>query len=65
MREKIKMDRAIFMDQGQIIEENTPKEFYDHPESDRLNTDVDKRLKIKKNNSRIVSIFMKMFDILL
>ena len=28
-------DRVIFMDQGQIIEENTPHEFFDHPKSDR------------------------------
>ncbi len=29
-------DRVIFMDQGQIIEENTPKEFFENPKSDRL-----------------------------
>jgi len=29
-------DRVIFMDQGQIIEENTPKEFFENPQSDRL-----------------------------
>ena len=28
-------DRVIFMDQGQIVEENTPHEFFDHPKSDR------------------------------
>ena len=28
-------DRVIFMDQGQIVEENTPQEFFDHPKSDR------------------------------
>ena len=28
--------RVIFMDQGQIIEENTPKELFEHPQSDRL-----------------------------
>jgi general L-amino acid transport system ATP-binding protein len=28
-------DRVIFMDQGEIIEENTPDEFFDHPQSDR------------------------------
>lgn len=28
--------RIIFMDEGQIIEENTPKEFFENPESDRL-----------------------------
>lgn len=37
-------DRAIFMDQGQIIEENTPKEFFDHPESDRLKLFLDQVL---------------------
>ncbi len=29
-------DRVIFMDQGQIIEENEPNEFFDNPQSDRL-----------------------------
>ncbi|MGB5867970.1 MAG: amino acid ABC transporter ATP-binding protein [Arcobacteraceae bacterium] len=29
-------DRVIFMDGGQIIEENTPTEFFDNPQSDRL-----------------------------
>ncbi|MDC0932231.1 amino acid ABC transporter ATP-binding protein [Arcobacteraceae bacterium] len=29
-------DRVIFMDQGQIVEENTPEEFFDNPQSDRL-----------------------------
>jgi len=29
-------DRVIFMDAGQIIEENTPDEFFDNPQSDRL-----------------------------
>jgi general L-amino acid transport system ATP-binding protein len=28
-------DRVIFMDQGQIIEQNSPHEFFDHPKSDR------------------------------
>jgi general L-amino acid transport system ATP-binding protein len=28
-------DRVIFMDQGQIVEENTPHEFFEHPKSDR------------------------------
>ena len=29
-------DRVIFMDAGQIVEENTPEEFFDNPKSDRL-----------------------------
>jgi len=29
-------DRVIFMEAGQIIEENTPEEFFENPESDRL-----------------------------
>jgi len=29
-------DRVIFMESGQIIEENEPKKFFDNPESDRL-----------------------------
>ncbi|HRM90395.1 MAG TPA: amino acid ABC transporter ATP-binding protein [Thomasclavelia ramosa] len=28
-------DRVIFMDDGEIIEENTPKEFFEHPKTDR------------------------------
>jgi general L-amino acid transport system ATP-binding protein len=28
-------DRVIFMDQGQIVEENTPSEFFAHPRSER------------------------------
>jgi general L-amino acid transport system ATP-binding protein len=28
-------DRVIFMDQGQIVEENTPAEFFNNPRSDR------------------------------
>lgn len=28
-------DRVIFMDAGQIIEENTPEEFFDNPQSER------------------------------
>ena len=28
-------DRVIFMDQGQIVEQNTPVEFFDHPKTDR------------------------------
>src|SRR3546814_6942454 len=28
-------DRVIFMDQGQIIEENTPDAFFDNPQSER------------------------------
>lgn len=28
-------DRVIFMDEGQIVEENTPDEFFDNPQSER------------------------------
>jgi general L-amino acid transport system ATP-binding protein len=28
-------NRVIFMDQGQIVEQNTPAEFFDHPQHDR------------------------------
>jgi general L-amino acid transport system ATP-binding protein len=28
-------DRVIFMDQGQIVEQNTPNEFFSHPQTDR------------------------------
>ncbi|WP_320109437.1 amino acid ABC transporter ATP-binding protein [Alkalimarinus alittae] len=29
-------DRVIFMDSGEIVEQNTPHEFFDNPETDRL-----------------------------
>jgi len=29
-------DRVVFMDAGQVIEENEPNEFFDNPQSDRL-----------------------------
>jgi general L-amino acid transport system ATP-binding protein len=28
-------NRVIFMDQGQIVEQNEPKEFFSNPQSDR------------------------------
>jgi general L-amino acid transport system ATP-binding protein len=28
-------DRVIFMDRGEIIEENNPHDFFDNPQSDR------------------------------
>jgi general L-amino acid transport system ATP-binding protein len=28
-------DRVVFMDQGQIVEQNTPDEFFHHPQSER------------------------------
>jgi general L-amino acid transport system ATP-binding protein len=28
-------NRVIFMDQGQIVEENAPAEFFNHPQTDR------------------------------
>ncbi|MGL4207514.1 MAG: amino acid ABC transporter ATP-binding protein [Aeromonadaceae bacterium] len=28
-------DRVIFMDRGQIVEENTPEQFFNHPQSER------------------------------
>jgi ABC-type methionine transport system ATPase subunit len=28
-------NRVIFMDQGQIVEQNSPKEFFNNPQSDR------------------------------
>jgi general L-amino acid transport system ATP-binding protein len=28
-------NRVIFMDQGQIVEQNNPHDFFDHPQSDR------------------------------
>ena len=37
-------DRIIFMDEGQIIEENTPENFFENPESDRLKVFLDQIL---------------------
>ena len=37
-------DRVIFMDAGQIVEENTPDKFFDNPESDRLKLFLDQIL---------------------
>jgi len=37
-------DRVIFMDAGQIIEENTPENFFENPESDRLKLFLDQIL---------------------
>jgi general L-amino acid transport system ATP-binding protein len=28
-------DRVIFMDEGQIVEQNTPEQFFNHPQTDR------------------------------
>jgi general L-amino acid transport system ATP-binding protein len=28
-------NRVVFMDQGQIVEQNAPKEFFSNPQSDR------------------------------
>ena len=36
--------RVIFMENGHIIEENTPDEFFDHPKSERLKAFLDKVL---------------------
>ena len=32
---KMVADRVIFMDEGQIVEENNPHEFFDNPQNDR------------------------------
>ena len=37
-------DRVIFMDHGQIVEENTPDEFFNHPKSERTRDFVSKIL---------------------
>ena len=37
-------DRVIFMDEGQIIEENEPHAFFDNPQSDRLKLFLDQIL---------------------
>jgi polar amino acid transport system ATP-binding protein len=37
-------DRVIFMDEGKIVEENTPNELFDHPKSERLKSFLSKVL---------------------
>lgn len=37
-------DRVVFMDDGRIIEQNTPAEFFDHPESERAQAFLSKIL---------------------
>jgi general L-amino acid transport system ATP-binding protein len=37
-------DRVIFMDEGQIIEQNTPVEFFNHPKSERTKNFLSKIL---------------------
>jgi glutamate transport system ATP-binding protein len=37
-------DRVVFMDDGRIVEQNTPGEFFDHPQSDRAKTFLSKIL---------------------
>ena len=37
-------DRVIFMDEGKIVEENTPNEIFDHPKSERLKNFLSKVL---------------------
>lgn len=34
-------DRVIFMDQGKVVEENCPKEFFDHPKTERAQQFLD------------------------
>ena len=37
-------DRVVFMDDGRIVEQNTPAEFFDHPESERAKAFLSKIL---------------------
>ena len=37
-------DRVIFMDQGQIVEQNTPDQFFNHPQTDRAQDFLSKSL---------------------
>jgi glutamate transport system ATP-binding protein len=37
-------DRVVFMDDGRIVEQNTPAEFFDHPESERARAFLSKIL---------------------
>ena len=42
---KVVADRVIFMDQGQIVEQNTPDEFFNHPQTDRAQDFLSKILR--------------------
>ena len=35
-------DKVIFMDEGQLIEEGTPEEIFNHPKSERLQSFLQK-----------------------
>jgi ABC-type polar amino acid transport system ATPase subunit len=37
-------DRIIFMDEGEIVEENTPEEFFNNPQNVRTKTFLDQIL---------------------
>jgi ABC-type polar amino acid transport system ATPase subunit len=37
-------DRIIFMDEGEIVEENTPEEFFNNPQNNRTKTFLDQIL---------------------
>ena len=37
-------DRVIFMDEGVIVEQGTPEEIFDHPQSERLQSFLSKVL---------------------
>jgi glutamate transport system ATP-binding protein len=38
-------DRVVFMADGRIVEQNTPQEFFDHPQSERAQDFLGKILK--------------------
>ena len=37
-------DRIIFMDEGEIVEQNTPEEFFNNPQNDRTKAFLDQVL---------------------
>jgi len=37
-------DRIVFMEEGRIVEQNTPREFFDHPRSERCHDFLSKVL---------------------
>ena len=43
-------DKVVFMDSGQIIEENTPNEFFENPKSDRVKDFLESILPYKLTN---------------
>ena len=38
-------DRVIFLDNGKVVDDNNPKEFFEHPKNERIKSFISTRLK--------------------